>query len=312
MIVVIYAPPYSPNSGGSVALYHLAFLLREAGWESRICLMPPHENEAVPNEYCSDYVRGLVSPDEAVVVYPELTSGNPLGATRIIRWILAAPGVAGASQIHTWSPDDIVLRWDTPVLSSCLNVFGISPSILARFDRILEKKRGVDRGSSLFRCCHMVRKGLSIHGGVVPAGFHPPGAVNVDAHMCDFETGLNIMEDMDVLFTYDPYCAWIIYAVMCGCVVAVCPIPGVSWEEYTEKTMMRGGPSAGIIYQDSPIHHLQKTRTELLSDLAGVQQAWVRHIDHLRSSSIDRFMRIVREWDTDHALRNAPAGLLLP
>jgi len=306
--IIIYAPPFTSNGGGTVALYYLAFLLREAGWDSRICIMAPH-NEERPNEHCMDYVRGLESPDDAIVIYPELTSGNPLGATRVIRWILAAPGVAGASQIHTWSPDDIVLRWDTPITSSCLNVFRLSPSMLGRVDRVLGK-RSVDRGSS-FRCCHLIRKGMAVHG-TIPDGFHPPGSVNVDIQMCDLDTGLNILEDMDVLFTYDAYCAWIIYAVLCGCVVVVCPIPGVSREQYIDKTMIRGGPSTGIIYNHNPIPYLNRARRDLVSNLATIQQSWISYITELRTMSIDRILRIIDSWDTDHMLRNAPIALLSP
>jgi len=305
--IVIYAPPFTSNGGGTVALYYLASLLREAGWDSRMCIMAPHHEEN-PNEYCTDYVRGLASPDDAIVVYPELTAGNPLGATRVIRWILAAPGVAGASVMHTWSPDDIVLRWDTTITSSCLNVFRLSPSMLGRIDRVLEK-RAVDREG--FRCCHLIRKGMAVHG-TIPVGFHPPGAVNVDIQMCDLDTGLNILEDMDVLFTYDAYCAWIIYAVLCGCVVVVCPIPGVSREQYIDKTMIRGGPSTGIVYDHHPIPLLNAARRDLLSDLAGIQRSWIDYMTDLRTSSIDRFVRIVGSWDPDHTLRNAPTALLSP
>lgn len=306
MRIIIYAPPYTSNGGGTVALYYLASLIREAGWESRICIMAPH-HERNPNEFCTDYVNGLQSPDDAVVVYPELTTGNPLGASRAVRWILAAPGVAGPSQIHTWSPNDIIIRWDTTETASCVNIFRLSPSMTGRIGRVCENRRSFP--TDIYRCCFLIRKGHAVHG-TIPTNFHPPNAVNVDAQMCDLNTGLDILEHMDVLFTYDPYCAWIIYALMCGCSVVVCPLPGISRDDYIGRTMLRGGSLSGLVYDHNPIPLLSQARQDLLQNLSSVQNSWIDYITSLRITSIDRFMRMIETWDPAHTLRNASPALL--
>jgi len=89
---VVHAPPVSPSAGVR-ALYLLANELRRRGHTVGIAeLYAP----AVPHQI------------DSVHIYPEIVSGNPSGAQKVVRWLLYWP------QLHLadWrGPDDLLVTW---------------------------------------------------------------------------------------------------------------------------------------------------------------------------------------------------------
>lgn len=117
---IIYAPPYDENSGGSIALHKLCHLLNKSGREALIYpLLPTFEvnvgniddfakfkaqiiNQIVASENFTTNTHfttpvilpnaGDFASEDVIVIYPEITQGNPLKAKNIIRWLLHTPG----------------------------------------------------------------------------------------------------------------------------------------------------------------------------------------------------------------------------
>jgi hypothetical protein len=110
----IYAPEYCEDSSGVRALYRLCHLLNRIGHQASIF---PFYGVQQANSRSSPWDTPVDSNNlgsNAVVVYPEITSGNPLKAERIVRWVLNYPGVVGGDQV--FSGAELVMVWDKKML----------------------------------------------------------------------------------------------------------------------------------------------------------------------------------------------------
>ena len=110
---IIFAPSYNYKSSGCKVLYELDYYLREYGQDSCIVNFEPR------NYFGERYnVKSLMEgvkliKEGATVIYPEIVSGNPLNAKKIVRWILNAP----LAQVKfnegeiTWAYDKFSAKW---------------------------------------------------------------------------------------------------------------------------------------------------------------------------------------------------------
>lgn len=127
---IIFTPSYDEKVGGAMALHQLALLLAQAGREVRLW---PLEKPMGAGWFAwrpwlwhlRDLVRRVLYNDgfqvapaarmrlarrweikNAIVVYPEVIEGNPLQASRVVRWFLHKPGYHtgkigfGANELH--------------------------------------------------------------------------------------------------------------------------------------------------------------------------------------------------------------------
>ncbi len=95
----IVAPPHTHTSAGVQALYYLNTDLRAHGHRSRIVLISDH----------------AIIGDNEIIVYPDTVWGNPLGARRVVRYLLMTAGFFGhdtefpASEMLYYHSKDFVL-----------------------------------------------------------------------------------------------------------------------------------------------------------------------------------------------------------
>jgi hypothetical protein len=116
---ILYAPPYDENGGGCIALHRLCHLINECGGEAYLHPFMPsyelhHYNAAEIGAYAKAiYAAGnlanyrinetfrtpVLTPQDSsspgndcIVIYPEITFGNPLRAKNVVRWLLHNPG----------------------------------------------------------------------------------------------------------------------------------------------------------------------------------------------------------------------------
>lgn len=95
MKFVVTAPPYSDKSAGIVMLYTLRDELKNLGYDAEI--MP--------------FEKPITIPDDAIVVYPEVVDGNPLGAKNVVRYYLNKEGMASGNKVNA-SPNDFILAFN--------------------------------------------------------------------------------------------------------------------------------------------------------------------------------------------------------
>lgn len=100
---IIYAPAYSKNNGVR-ALYRLHDQLRTQGCEAYIFCLGEHIGDYHYLEKISSHMRG-----NDIVVYPEITVGNPLQFKRVVRWVLFYPGENGGTR--TYHSSEMIFTW---------------------------------------------------------------------------------------------------------------------------------------------------------------------------------------------------------
>ena len=174
--------------------------------------------------------------DDTIVVYPESTPGNFLGAKKVVRWLLyhyqfaAYPGVA-------YGPSDLFIAYREVYNDWKLNPKGYTVNVLYFPDQLYRDRGYADRQGD----CYIVRKGWnrrdlpSLEGNVV-----------IDSMM---ETEIaETFNRVKRCISYDTQTFYSTLAALCGCESIVVPEPGKKRSDYIKE----GDISWGIAYGDSP------------------------------------------------------------
>lgn len=213
--------------------------------------------------------------EDSVVIYPEIVAGNPLGAGRVVRWLLNKPGVI--SGVKDFGSKDLFFYyhkhfndWElNPHEDHDLNVSELKSDVYQNINN------GERSGQ-----CYMVRKGRDR-----ALDYHEYGALNVDGH--SHEELAKIFNECEYFVCYDLYTMYCRYAAMCGCVPIVVPQDGLSKEEWRPEIANRYGLAYG--WDDVP--WAVETRAKLLDYLEETES---RGVD-----SVHRFVTIVERYFRD-------------
>jgi hypothetical protein len=198
-----------------------------------------------------------------IALYPEVVSGNPLGARNVARWFLNKPGRVtgeinyGENELYFYFSN----KFDDPRLNrnpeNVLRVFDIKTHIYRNTNP------GARRGS-----CYMVRKGRGRE-----QTYHPAGALCVDGWPhAKLAAAFNQHE---YFFCYDLHTMYSRYAAMCGCKSVVVPASDVSrnsWRHSLESTY-------GIAYGLDDLAWAQRTADRIPAHNDQLLQESVRHVE---------------------------------
>jgi hypothetical protein len=255
---IIYSPTYRDDSGGIIVLHKLASILCLLGHNARIWEQTkpsPAElrtlrgwiklfgrsrtqikktlrskNTALP--YGLKHAR-CADINTAIVIYPEIISGNPLRASRVVRWLLNKPGeICGNVD---FSENEITFYYhkqfnDTsinPDYDHRLNV--VDP----KTDIYFEQNKNPRNGQ-----CHMLRKGR--HREHLD---HDESSIGIDG--LSHEEIAAIFNRTEYFVSYDLHTMYSRYAAMCGCIPVVVPELGLSKEEWRPDIASRYGIAYG-------------------------------------------------------------------
>ena len=103
---LIVAPSYTHKSSGVRALYRLGYHLNAAGYSAAMTPMGDRI-DTVP-DWPIVVHEGPVA--DSIVVYPEVVSGNPLNAEKVVRWALNTPGLLGGERFY--ANDEMVFTFN--------------------------------------------------------------------------------------------------------------------------------------------------------------------------------------------------------
>lgn len=176
---VIWSPPWDHKVGGIRALYRLADEIADRG-----CTVTVSNGQHV-------------DPD-AITVYPEIVTGNPLGATRIVRWLLNKAPI----------PDDgLAFDWqDTGNGHPLLTVDLIDRDLLARRDGPRTSVAWVERK------------------GTADRALIPSGAIEITRTWPErYEDTLDLIASAAYLISFDEFTQLTMEALLLGTPVLLYP-----------------------------------------------------------------------------------------
>ncbi|MCI5074715.1 hypothetical protein [Oricola sp.] len=265
---IVYASSYDPDGGGSIFLHQLVHALNSLGEEAY--LWPWHRPPGRSLDWTS-FRHGLrvlrgrtpravwepfaVSTDlntplatardlrsSSIVVYPEVTLGNPLKATNVVRWLLYRPGLRDP---YAFTKDEMFFRvgeiCDIPEITggaTDLFVWTVNPAY--------RDEGRSDRAGA----CYLVRKGAN-----TPRIPETANAVQIDG-MSHGEIA-EIFNRSTIFYSYDEASFYSQYAALCGCLSVVVPSRYSCREEW-----VRNHPPGryGIAYGLDDLTHARATR----------------------------------------------------
>lgn len=231
---IIYSRLDTKDSGGVKALYELALTLRSMGEEAYIVpwnlSIPPIFESKILINGIPLAPPNIIDLEKDIVVYPEVITGNPLGAKNVVRWILCTLGKVGPDRSATWGERDLWMFWGDFTSTSqepleqdkIMFVFGLE-------ERWLGGEPQETRRESYF----LTRKAHLFHQTV--QRLHPEDAIHLDKVCAETNDYLARYKRGKLLVCYDPYSFHATLSALAGCLTVVYPLPGVSREEWARQ-----------------------------------------------------------------------------
>jgi hypothetical protein len=293
---IIYAPRYRDESGGAIVLHKLCDTLNKLGyvaklwplWKPRLSVHTPLDSAPSAVAYLgSRLYRGKYAInkrydtpiakasdiEDSVVVYPEIVSGNPLGAKRYVRWFLHKPGFHEGQ--FKYKHNDLCFSYQDAFnnLSSGIK-YGGTLIVSEAFLDIYKLTNVKDRTKS----CHMIRKGESrldlpdlSHQWVVDGHTHQELS--------------KIFNECKICYFYDLYTTYAAYAAVCGCIPVIVPLAGITKDQWIPEEHHRFGLAYGI----DEIPHAIATRGLMLDSLRAINQKNIESVKHFVSTVREHF-----------------------
>jgi hypothetical protein len=229
-VFVIWAPEYTHRSSGVRALYRLCHHLNRAGYPSAVLVDPDHRREPEDPMPGWDVPLHEGPPGGSIVVYPEIVSGNPLGARRVVRWALNTPGLLGGDT--RYDDAEMVFVYDPHKLSA------VAPATSERLgpERVLwlglVDPASVYPDPTLPRTmdCSFTYKGRDLCGRFPLPESDLGEIVALEQITPTMESLGDALRQTRVFYSYDHYSNALREAAVCGCEVRVVGADGV-WHD---------------------------------------------------------------------------------
>jgi hypothetical protein len=300
---LICAPSYSQNNGGAIVLHKLCHLINTLG--EKAYLFPYVDNvelnkfnyRSVLFKFLKNHLRGpfrkfktipsLITPvlknrpndistDEWIVVYPEMTFGNPLGAKNVVRWILHDPGFH-TNKIY-YGKGELYFR-----ISDRFNEIPIHGSIysdnfLQVFHYPTELYNLKNTNNKRFGTAYCLRKGKNkkiIHDLST--------SILIDG--MSHEKISQIFKKVNQFISYDEHTTYSYFAGLCGCDSIVVPTDGVTEEEWLPNPEDRYGISYGF----NNIEKARKTRALLPNYMKNLENQSILSVQNFLTETENYF-----------------------
>lgn len=263
---LIFAPGYNEKSGGAIVIHRLCHLLNEAGREAYLVPMfHGHEvsilnlaqvaaqvqaemqnllNSSFPlhphfntRKYDGN-LNAIRDNDDYIVIYPEIISGNPMGAKHVVRWFLHNPGY------HTgqvaYAPGELYFRFSDATKEFQLTGSHMSQHLLHLgyfpFDLYNQQGAAVERSGSAY----MFREGFER-----PLAHNLENSLRISSSYSHAQIA-DVFKRVKTFISYDTRTAYSELAVLCGCESVVMPEPGISEEQWRPEVEARSGIAYGF------------------------------------------------------------------
>lgn len=292
----IYASGYDENSGGCVALHRLCHLINSI--EGCEAYLVPTVPERLSITSISDFIRdGLrifkwlrkgfflktnfnINPnwntpvitkfsikdmDKAIVIYSDITFGNPLNAKNVVRWFMHQPGYF-TKQIF-FGVGELHFKFNTAIKDFNYCFAKLSRQELKVIYYPLDHYN-MDGASNTGGCCHIIRKGKE------KEKCHSKDSVLIDG--MSHQQIAFIFKNSKRFISYDDYTAYSLFAVLCGCESIVVPGKGISKEQWYPNKSDRYGIAYGFFEDELAL--AKNTRHKVLEHILNEHQRSIENV----------------------------------
>jgi len=298
---IIFAPSYLETSGGIVVLHKLCSLLNELGYESYLYpsfntfelndvnpiytflryikskLVASFKRYKTNSSFNTPIFKGDISSisDNYIVIYPEMTFGNPLKAKNIVRWFLHQPGY------HTgniyYGKNELYFKFNGAIDDFTYQSSTTSEKSLKIIHYPLEHYNMENTSSFRKGTAYCLRKGK--HKKIqhdLKDSILIDGKTNSEGK--SHKEVSEILKNADTFVSYDTYTAYSIFAVLCGCKSIVIPDEGVTKEEWYPEENDRNGIAYG--FSDKEIKHATDTANLVKSHIIEEEKKNINNIEN--------------------------------
>lgn len=248
----LWLPNWDTTSGGIRVLYGLLGYLLSKG------------HEVVTNMPGNGFIT----------VYPEIVHDNPLQGDRVVRYILATPGVMGMGGVP--GPTEFDKSELMYVFSELYNTFNLPPKKVMFLPILNLELFKVTNTGKRTKKCKLVGKGTDLG---LP---ETEGLFTLTRDFASDQQRLaDYLNECEVMYSYDPNSAMFEIARLCGC--RVCVIPSTyTKQEFGKYEPGMNGISWGV-EQSVPL------------DAEGFRA----HYCGMRSTFVTKFNQFVKETQDD-------------
>jgi len=212
----LVAPDYTQISGGVRAMHYLCHALNLAGEDAYITTTAVHPELRTPTLVQSQAEVHTAAGRRPIAVYPEIVTGNPLGASTVARYLLAEPGSINGAQLEL-APGDLVYTFGPSLVPTGWSAYLLRMPLV---DTRVFHADGVDdatrQGSAVFINRHLDRGG----------SLDPITADSIEISRRVKERSAtecaDIFRQVECLYLYE-FSTIVFEAILCGCPVVFIP-----------------------------------------------------------------------------------------
>lgn len=270
---LIVAPSYAENNGGCIVQHKLCSILNELGYESYIApfftryyvseFSAANYNLKAGLGFIKRFVKTVIREskqhknyrtnvafntprlmdlninfdDNWIVIYPEVTFGNPLHAKNVVRWLLHQPGY------HTndifYGKGELLIKFNSGIDDFSFPGSKTAKSELKVIHYPLEHYNLDNTAEQRTGTAYCLRKGSH---KIIQHDL-------IDSVLIDDKSHAEIAEifkRVKTFVSYDTYTAYSLFAVLCGCESVVIPDEGVTVDEWYPNISDRNGIAYGF------------------------------------------------------------------
>ncbi|MBY6081844.1 hypothetical protein [Ruegeria arenilitoris] len=279
--IIVVAGPMDENSGGTIIFYKLVDSLRQIGVEAYIyprgikrnfddiSLLKKHlkfgykhfKKAIIPRKkYSHPSMNTPLAPFSAfwrrpIVVYSEYEAGNPLGASAIVRWASGLTAMRAGRELKVFPESEEIFYFTRSHVNDGTDKATKNELHVEWIrDDIYHNKNLAHRSGT----CRMRRK-AKLYG--IGEDVNDGESLLLDG--LSHEEIAQAFNEREFFYCDDPYTLYCKYAVMCGCIVVVTPIPGVSEVDWIPQRdrwgMAYGDAPEQIEFARSTLHRMKET-----------------------------------------------------
>jgi hypothetical protein len=260
---LIFSVSYDETNGGAIVLHKLCSILNDLGYESY--LHPYYESFELNRNNCiksfnkslksflfpwrkkyktnpafnTPVLKKVTRPlsEEWVAIYPEIVFGNPLKAENVVRWFLHQPGFHSGNVFY--GKNELYFKFNNAIDDFSFPGSVTSSQHLKVIHYPLEHYNSKSTRSERHGTAYSLRKTKN-----KPLQHDTENSILIDGKT--HEEISRIFKSVKTFISYDPYTAYSIFAVLCGCDSVVIPDEGVDENEWYPDPSDRYGIAYGF------------------------------------------------------------------